>query len=49
MVGCGFYYALAVTGVANTGVVATLSVRLFILSVIPSAALMLITFRDRKR
>jgi hypothetical protein len=49
MVGCGFYYALAVTGVGNTGVVATLSVRLFILSVIPSAALMLITFRDRKR
>lgn len=49
MVGCGFCYALAVTGVAHTGAVATLSVRLFILTVIPSAALMLITFRDRKR
>jgi hypothetical protein len=34
MVGCGFYYALAVTSVANTGAVATLSFRLFILSVI---------------
>ena len=44
-----FYYALAVTSVANTGAVATVSVRLFILSVIPSAALMLITFRNKKR